>query len=109
MIVALELHEGRALIKPRQYLGDHFDRYRAACDGSGAMFDRELKCNTAPLEKIADVVAALNNLTGYASSVRMDRRDKTKEFALQTVDWCEGLNEQVEEARDALAKLGVKP
>ncbi len=48
----------------------------------------------------------LEAITGYAKSVRLDRKDPTREFALQTVDWCEGLLEQVTEAETALSQSG---
>lgn len=51
-----------------------------------------------------ELVAALESLAAYADSVRVDRKDESGEFALQTVDWCEGLNEKVELAFQLLSK-----
>jgi len=37
-------------------------------------------------------------LASYAATVRTDRRDPTREFALQTGDWCEGLLDRAKAA-----------
>lgn len=60
MIIALTLlPDRRAQVKPAMFLDGMFNKYRAACEASGAMFDRELKSNTAPLERVPAVIEAL--------------------------------------------------
>lgn len=53
---------------------------------------------TALLQRSTALETALASLASYAATVRLDRRDETREYALQTVDWCEGLLEEVERA-----------
>lgn len=59
MIIAITLHEGRAKLEPAQYLGTFFNKYRAAVEAGGAMFDRALKANTCPLDRLPAVLEAL--------------------------------------------------
>lgn len=51
----------------------------------------------------------LQALTGYAETVRLDRRDSSGEMAEQTVEWCEGLLEQVKSARAVVKHIGMRP
>ncbi len=54
--------------------------------------------------RTADLVAErdkVSELASYALTVRTDRLDPTKEFCLQTLDWCEGLIAYSKDALDA--------
>lgn len=51
-----------------------------------------------------ELLDMVRSLAGYASSVRVDRVDDSREFALQTVDWCNGLLELVKDADALIAK-----
>lgn len=55
-----------------------------------------------------ELIECLHNLAGYAETVRLDRKDNTREYALQTIEWCQGLLEQVTEVKQALARCQEK-
>lgn len=85
---------------------------------SNALIDPDADCLTphpeivAAKEKAAhydQLRTALEKLGGYAKSVRLDRKDPTREFALQTVDWCEGLLELVTQAEATLTSQSGQP
>lgn len=76
-------------------------------DAHSQITDHYLERIAALKGELAEARRALENLAGYAATVRVDKsrmitRDGTR-FAIQTHDWCMGLFEQVEKAKAALA------
>lgn len=60
MIVSLTLENGRIKVQPLELLGPlYFDKYRAACESAGALFDRAAKANMAPVENLPRLLNAL--------------------------------------------------
>lgn len=68
-----------------------------------ALLDGDIpEIKAAPSPAFEAMRTALSEIAGYASMVHTDRKDETREFALQTIDWCKGLMDRVKEAEEAL-------
>ena len=58
--IEMRLVGTEARVRPSSYLGaDMFFKYKAACDGSGAIFNRDLKCQMAELDAVPGLIAEL--------------------------------------------------
>ena len=75
--------------------------YRA---GHRAARDAAAELAAAADARTLELLDMIRSIAGYASSVRVDRLDDSREYALQTVDWCNGLLEWVEQADALVAK-----
>jgi len=66
MLIAITSHDGKALAKPTEFLGERFAAYRRAV--AGGKYDGELKGNLLPIDRVPMVKAALE-IEGFEVAV----------------------------------------